>query len=204
MSDKNVRGFENDIIRDRWRCPGIIETKIGDESSQNEWDWNFREIFRSHDPIKMIVLKDCLLLSSKCRLICLQQTSFVNNLSLLIQIQNFRFKQKNKSFLTIIKDIKVIFDFCLDSIVLKRQIINDNRILIEIEMTMISLGKYFFQIRIYKQKTKMINWILQWLFFKITTWKIFRKKFQRNFSSILRVLTLFVSFNSFFFCIKII
>ena len=45
-----------------------------------------------------------------------------------------------------------------------------------------------------KTCSSMINWILQSLFSKITTWKKnFRKKNQRNFRDVLRVLTLFVS-----------
>ena len=171
----------------KWHNQGPL-TMSGDNRDWNRgWiksKWmgpNFEKFFRSHDPIKMKVLKDCLLLSSKCRLICLQQTSFVNNQSPLIQIQNFRFFKKSYFFLTIIKGTTVILNFCHNF----GFFLNRNRILVGIKMIMIPLRKFFLDEPNKKIKTcfSVINWIYQNDFFKITTWKISEKNFSEIFAT---------------------
>ena len=182
MSDKNVRGFENDIIRDRWRCPGIIETEIGDESSQNEWDRISRN-FLDH------------MIRSKWKfwkIVCCFQANadwFVYNKHHLSTINRLWFKSKISDFwkknpnfvLTIIKGTTVILNFCLN---FGFFFWNRNRILVGIKMIMIPLWKFFLDEPNKKIKTcfSVINWIYQNDFFKITTWKNFRKKFTAKFS----------------------
>jgi len=78
----------------------------------------FVEIFRSHDPIKMKILKDCLLLSSKIELICLQQTSFVNNQS----PANPKFPNFNKKNFSHDKDVRVELQFCQNSMIFFKMI----------------------------------------------------------------------------------